>query len=67
MTWVDYECKPCESIQEVKFESLKDITKTQPCKNCGKDMERSYSKPPAVKFIGAGFYVNDYGARNPTR
>lgn len=63
MTWVDFECTKCGAQKEVKFDSLKDITKTHPCE-CGEEMQRNYA-PPAVKFIGAGFYVNDYGGKPP--
>jgi predicted nucleic acid-binding Zn ribbon protein len=61
MTFVDYECKTCGEKKEVKFEWLKDITKTHPCV-CGQEMVRDYS-PVGIKFVGPGFYVNDSKAK----
>ena len=58
MPTYDYECDACshkfEMFQKMSDEILKE------CPECGKEKLRRLFGVPAIRFIGPGFYVNDY-------
>ena len=60
-TWA---CYDCETGWERDYRMGKAPKKTK-CAECGKLCERSYDTP-SIKFIGSGFYCNDYGANTWT-
>ena len=53
----EYECPACRTTFEKKH-SINDITDKQ-CDHCGADLIKKISNP-SVKFIGKGFFCNDY-------
>jgi putative FmdB family regulatory protein len=53
----DYECSNCSTVVEIEH-SMKE-SKQFKCDKCGKNMEKLIS-PPSLKFVGDGFYKNDY-------
>jgi len=55
-TWA---CHDCELYWERDYKMGKAPEKTK-CPGCEKRKGRSYDAP-ALRFIGSGFYVNDYG------
>lgn len=62
MPTYDYKCTSCGKEQEL-FLTMQDATKRllKPCTECSNNiLEKQISTPPEVKFIGPGFYVNDY-------
>lgn len=57
-----YECLACKNQTEV-FQSIKDAPLTT-CEVCGGSL-RKRIYPVGIAFKGSGFYVNDYGAKQP--
>ena len=55
-TWA---CRKCEVYWEREYKMGKAPEKTK-CPECKKRCSRSYDVP-SLRFIGPGFYVNDYG------
>ena len=55
-TWA---CHKCEMYWEREYKMGKAPEKTK-CPECNKKCGRSYDTP-SLRFIGSGFYVNDYG------
>ena len=58
-TWA---CHECELYWEREYKMGKAPEKTK-CPGCEKRKGRSYDSP-VLRFIGSGFYVNDYGKGN---
>ena len=58
-TWA---CHKCEMYWEREYKMGKAPEKTK-CPECNKKCGRSYDTP-SLRFIGSGFYVNDYGKNN---
>ena len=58
-TWA---CHDCKIYWERDYNIGKAPEKTK-CKECGKRKGRCYDVP-TLKFVGSGFYVNDYGSSN---
>jgi putative FmdB family regulatory protein len=52
----EYKCEVCGKIIEVSKPAAEYNT---PEFHCGKEMHKTYSAP-SIKFVGSGFYVNDY-------
>ena len=60
----EYKCNACGYTFEKEF-TVEEINENKHhhvvCPKCGSaDVRRIYS-PPSLRFIGSGFYVNDYG------
>ena len=53
-----YECQLCDKTFEV-VHSMKTKPKRK-CPECGHHTLELVITPPAIKFIGSGFFVNDY-------
>lgn len=60
MPLYEYQCCDCRKREE-KVEGF-DADVSCPCSTCGSVMVRMLSAP-AIRFKGAGFYVNDYGRK----
>ena len=60
-TWA---CHDCEIYWEREY-NMGDAPEKTKCAECGKRRGRSYDTP-TLKFIGPGFYVNDYGKNTVT-
>jgi putative FmdB family regulatory protein len=61
MPLYEYQCKDChQTIEVIQKFSDPDLTE---CGECGGTLERLLSAP-AIRFKGAGWYVNDYGKSN---
>lgn len=58
-TWA---CNKCELYWEREYDMGKNPEKTK-CPECKKKCGRRYDTP-TFKFIGSGFYVNDYGGNS---
>ena len=50
-------CDSCDRIEEVLVSTF-DLCPTQ-CTVCHSELRRVWSGPPALRFKGPGFYVND--------
>jgi putative FmdB family regulatory protein len=61
MPLYEYQCVDCDRALEV----LQKVSDPDPvtCSHCGGKLERQLSAP-AIRFKGAGWYVNDYGKSN---
>jgi len=61
MPLYEYRCVDCDRTVEV----LQRVSDPDPveCSYCGGKLERQLSAP-AIRFKGAGWYVNDYGKSN---
>ena len=61
MPLYEYQCKACKHIFE-KIQKFSDPLVTK-CPKCGKDEVEQMLSAPAIKFKGAGWYVNDYAKK----
>jgi putative FmdB family regulatory protein len=57
----EYQCKACKHIFE-KIQKFSDPLVTK-CPQCGKEEVEQMISAPAIKFKGAGWYVNDYAKK----
>ena len=69
MSMFDYKCKSCGFISEYMtgFSAPKDMKVPEKCPMCHEGlMEQQFpmSNNTCLKFIGSGFYCNDYGKHN---
>ena len=56
----DYQCNDCENITEL----MRTISKrNEPviCSKCGGSMQKLIGSGSTFKFVGDGFFCNDYG------
>lgn len=53
----DYLCKACKKEHEIEHKMSEKRTK---CPSCGKPKLEKQLQAAALKFVGSGFYVNDY-------
>lgn len=53
----EYKCKSCGSLHEIEHR-IKE--KRKKCPSCGKLSLEKQLQAAALKFVGSGFYVNDY-------
>ena len=62
----DYKCTNCGKIFEVNQRLDEDKPTFCPfCKKSGETLlERQYRSVPGLKFVGSGFYCNDYPNNN---
>jgi len=60
----EYRCDACEH----EFELLQKINERakRKCPQCGKLKLKKLLGAPGLKFVGSGFYVNDYPKETPT-
>jgi putative FmdB family regulatory protein len=58
MPLYDYQCDKCGYQAEI-VQNIHDQPKKK-CPKCKKQWRRLFGVP-SLKFIGSGFYVNDYG------
>jgi putative FmdB family regulatory protein len=60
MPYYDYGCdnKECTNVQEEKH-GMQEDPKIK-CSICNSDMSKEISGSMGVKFVGDGFFVNDY-------
>jgi putative FmdB family regulatory protein len=56
----EWKCKDCEIYWEELYNRPEDAPQTKKCPSCGKRRNRAVSTF-GMKFVGAGFYCNDYG------
>jgi putative FmdB family regulatory protein len=56
----EWKCKDCEIYWEDLYNRPEDAPKTKKCPKCGKRRKKAVSTF-GMKFVGAGFYCNDYG------
>lgn len=54
-----FKCPACGQMENIKTTMDKIGRLDVRCARCNCAMDRQYD-PPAIKFIGSGFYVNDY-------
>jgi predicted nucleic acid-binding Zn ribbon protein len=54
-----HECSKCGTISEELYSSQATVLDCTICSLCGGLADRIYGKP-GLRFIGSGFYVNDY-------
>lgn len=61
MPLYEYRCDDCAEVCEI----LQKITDPPPsaCESCGGSLSKLIS-PPAIKFKGSGFYINDYAGKS---
>ena len=64
MPYYEWSCDNCEISWEREYKMGKAPKRTR-CPECDKLGYRHYGTP-AIRFVGAGFYVNDYGKNNAT-
>ena len=57
-----YKCPKCNHAEEVS-KPMADYQREEKCSKCGEVTVRQLSVP-AIKFVGSGFYVNDYKKKN---
>lgn len=60
MPLYEWKCKDCEIYWEDLYNRPEEAPKTKKCPKCGKRRKRAVSTF-GMKFVGSGFYVNDYG------
>lgn len=58
----EYKCPKCDTSIDIKRD-VDDRDKVAKCPKCKKPMERQISAP-GLRFIGSGFYENDYKKKN---
>jgi putative FmdB family regulatory protein len=58
MPLYEYQCDACEKRIE-RIRKFSDPPLEDPCPSCGGHLTKMISSP-AIKFKGAGWYVNDY-------
>lgn len=60
MPLYEYRCDDCAEVYEI----LQKVTDPPPraCESCGGSLSKLIS-PPAIKFKGSGFYINDYAGK----
>ena len=63
MPLYEYQCKSCHSLTE-RIQKFSDPPLSI-CPHCGGELEQLISAP-AVRFKGAGWYVNDYAKKSGT-
>ena len=54
-----FKCPNCDNIEDIKTSMKKITTLDVRCPRCNCAMDRIYVSP-IIKFIGSGFYTNDY-------
>lgn len=52
-----YKCPSCHKVEELM---MKMTAPHPPCSDCHVIMEKQLTSA-ALKFLGSGFYINDYG------
>lgn len=60
----DYSCPECGEFKE--YDLPMDHNKPV-CKHCNCVLSRVFTRAPSFKFVGAGFYSNDYKETNYDR
>lgn len=53
----EYQCKSCGHLLEVEH---KMGVKKRTCPSCGQRKLEKQLQPAVLKFVGSGFYANDY-------
>ena len=61
MPLYEYRCRSCSAVVEV-IQKFSDPELTD-CSACGGSLEKLLAAP-AIRFKGAGWYVNDYASKN---
>ena len=56
----EWKCKDCEIYWEDLYNKPEEAPQTRKCPQCGKRRNRAVSTF-GMKFVGSGFYCNDYG------
>lgn len=59
MPMYDYECTSCPNKTTI-IKSVSEIDKAETCSVCNSPMKRNGANSVGAKFVGSGFYVNDY-------
>jgi len=54
-----FRCEDCQIDKDLEFHVIQRKLDPPHCPNCGKPMKRVFT-PPAIRFVGSGFHVNDY-------
>lgn len=54
-----FKCHKCDVQIELEYPCIQDKVEAPVCPNCRNPMKRIYT-PPAIRFVGSGFHVNDY-------
>ena len=65
MATYDYRCSKCDDVHE-EFHKM-DAKPRIKCPECGSSCKKIISGGTGVKFIGPGYYANDYGINNRIR
>ena len=64
MPLYDYSCPECKTIKEYNLP----MDHNKPvCNHCNCIQSRVFTRAPSFKFVGAGFYSNDYKETNYDR
>jgi predicted nucleic acid-binding Zn ribbon protein len=69
MPLYDYSCPECKECDHVRELQLSMDHKKPKCEkdNCDNILSRVFTRAPSFKFVGAGFYSNDYKETNYDR
>ena len=62
MPTYEYQCRDCGVDFEVK-QSFADPP-LEVCEHCGGRLRKLF-RPPAIRFVGSGYYVNDSRSKKP--
>ena len=64
MPLYDYSCPECKDVKELNLP----MDHNKPvCEHCNCVLSRVFTRAPSFKFVGAGFYSNDYKETNYDR